>query len=72
MVEAFELGMIAQMDKKQLLVFLKENLKVDITVDEDVEMPIKDDVVHTRIVRVTLSLGSDIISVSEAELPLRF
>lgn len=64
--------MIAQMDKKQLLVFLKENLKVDITVDEDVEMPIKDDVVHTRIVRVTLSLGSDIISVSEAELPLRF
>jgi len=64
--------MITQMDKKQLLEFLKDNLKVEIKVDEDVVIPVKDDVVHTRIVRVTLSLGDDIISVSETELPLRF
>lgn len=60
------------MDKTQLLEFLKENLRVDVVVDEDVDLIVKDDVVHTRIVRVTLSLGEDIISVSETELPLRF
>jgi len=60
------------MDKAQLLAFLKENLRVDVKVDEDVERVVKDDVVHTRIVRVTLSLGEDTISVSETELPLRF
>lgn len=72
LIEAFELGMTTKMDKAQLLEFLKENLKVDVTVDEDVELRVKDDIVRTRLVRVTLTLGSDIISVSETELPLRF